>query len=60
MQCSQKYGYQYLITDVATTEMVTPGVPPAADTITFLNSIKILDVYDGRLLELAQKHASIT
>jgi hypothetical protein len=40
--------------------MVTPGVPPAMATITFLNSIKILDVYNDKLLKLAQKHASIT
>jgi hypothetical protein len=39
--------------------MVTPGVPPATATITFSNSIKILDIYDDNLLKLAQKHASI-
>ncbi len=39
--------------------MVTPGVPPAVATITFLNSIKILDVYNDKLLKLAQKHTSI-
>jgi hypothetical protein len=60
MQYSWKYGYQYLCTDVATTQMVTPGVLPAAATITFLNPIKIFDVYDDKLLELAQKHTSIT
>jgi hypothetical protein len=35
-------------------------VPPAAATITFSNSIKILDIYHDKLLQLAQKHASIT
>ncbi len=59
MQCSWKYDYQYLLTDVATTRMVTPGIPLAAATITFSNSIKILDVYNDKLLKLAQKHASI-
>jgi hypothetical protein len=59
MQCSWKHGYQYLLTDVATTRTITPGVPPAAATITFLNSIKVLDVYYDKLLKLAQKHVSI-
>jgi hypothetical protein len=60
MRCSWKYGYQYLLNDVATTRTVTPGVPPALATITFSNSIKILHVYDDKLLESAQKHAFIT
>jgi hypothetical protein len=59
-QCSQKYGYQYLLTVVATTQTATPGVAPAPDGITYLNPIKIMDVYDDKLLELAQKHASLT
>ncbi len=60
MQFSWKYGYQYLLTDVVNTQIVTPGFPSAAATITFSNSTKILDVYDDKLLELAQKHASVT
>jgi hypothetical protein len=59
-QCSQKYGYQYLLTDIATTRMVTPGITPAPDEITYSNPIKIMDVYDDKLLELAQKHDSLT
>jgi hypothetical protein len=59
-RCSQKYGYQCLLTDVATTRTVTPGVAPNPDIITYLNPIKIMDVYDDKLLELAQKHASVT
>jgi hypothetical protein len=59
-QFSQKYGYQYLLTDVATTQTVTPGVAPNPDIITYLNPIKIMDVYDDKLLELAQKHALLT
>jgi hypothetical protein len=51
---SQKYGYQYLLTDVATTQTVLPGVAPAPDAFTYLNPIKIMDVYDNKLLELAQ------
>jgi hypothetical protein len=60
MQCSWKYGYQYFLTDVVTTQTVTPGDPPAVATINFSNSIKVLDVYNDKLLELAQKQASIT
>ncbi len=60
VRCSQKYGYQYLLTDVATTLMVTPGVAPDPDIITYSNPIKIVDVYDDKLLELAQKHALLT
>ncbi len=42
-RCSQKYGYQYLLTDVATTWTVAPGVAPDPDIITYLNPIKITD-----------------
>jgi hypothetical protein len=59
-RCSQKYGYQYLLTDVATTRTVLPGIAPNPDIITYSNPIKIMDVYDDKLLELAQKHASLT
>ena len=59
-RCSQKYGYQYLLTDVATTQTVMPGIVPAPDDITYSNPIKIMDVYDNKLLKLAQKHASPT
>ncbi len=60
MQCSQKYGYQYHLTDVATTQMVMPGIAPDPDIITYLNPVKTMDVYDDKLLKLAQKHASLT
>jgi hypothetical protein len=40
--------------------MVTPGVAPAPDGITYSNPIKIMDVYDNKLLELAHKHALLT
>jgi hypothetical protein len=60
MQCSQKYGYWYLLNDVATTQTVTPGVAPNPDIITYSNPIKIMDDYDDKLLELAQKHALLT
>jgi hypothetical protein len=59
-QCSQKYGYQYLLTDVATTRMVMPGIAPNPDIIAYSNPIKIMDVYDGKLLKLAQKHVLLT
>ena len=60
MRFSQKYGYQYLLTDVATTRMVMPGIAPNPDIITCSNPIKTMDVYDDKLLELAQKHALLT
>jgi hypothetical protein len=53
MGCSQKYGYQYLLTDVATTRTAVPGVAPNPDIITYSNPIKIMDVYDDKLLKLA-------
>jgi hypothetical protein len=37
-----------------------PGIVPAPDDITYSNPIKIMDVYDDKLLELAQNHASLT
>jgi hypothetical protein len=45
---------------VATTRTVTPGIAPNPDIITYLNPMKIRDVYDDKLLKLAQKHASPT
>ncbi len=59
-RCSQKYGYQCLLTDVATTWTVTPSIVPNPDIITYLNPIKIMDVYDDKLLKLAQKHDLLT
>jgi hypothetical protein len=40
--------------------MVTPGIAPNPDIITYSNPFKIMDVYDDKLLELSQKHASLT
>ncbi len=34
-RCTQEIGYQYLLTDVATTRMVMPGVAPNPDIITY-------------------------
>ncbi len=59
-RCSQKYGYQYLLTDVATTPTIMPGVAPNPDIITYSNPIKTMDVYDDKHLELAQIHALLT
>ena len=59
-RCSQKFGYQYLLTNVDTTRMVTSGVAPNPDIVTYSNPINIMDVYDDKLLEWAQKHASLT
>jgi hypothetical protein len=59
-QCSQKFGYQYLLTNVDTTRTVTTGIAPNPDIITYSNLINIIDVYDDKLLELAQRHASLT
>ncbi len=53
-QCSQKDDYP---TDVATTRTVMPDIAPNPDIITYSNPIKIMDVYDDKLLKLAQKFA---
>jgi hypothetical protein len=45
---------------MATTWTVTPGVAPDPDIITYSKPIKIMDVYDDKPFELAQKHASHT
>ena len=59
---------------VATVCMVTPAIPPVvADVaagilaapgvpilITYMNEIKIMEVYLDKLLKIAQKHGSLT
>jgi hypothetical protein len=60
--------------NVATVRTVIPAIPPVlADpvagilavpevpmSITYTNGINILEVYSDKLLEIAQKHASLT
>jgi hypothetical protein len=60
--------------NVATVRTVTPAIPPVIAnpdagilaapevpmSITYTNEIKILEVYSDKLLEIAQKHASLT
>jgi hypothetical protein len=60
MKLSKKFGYEYVLNDVATTRTVVPATGRALATITLSNPIKIIDVYDDKILELAQKHASLT
>ena len=74
MRLLQQFGYQQLLQNVATVRTVTPAIPPVvADpaagilaapevpmSITYTNEIKILEVYLDKLIEIAQKHASLT
>jgi len=73
--CSQRFCYQYLLNNVPTTQVATPAVPaivadPTAvppilavaaipESVSFLNQIKVLDVYSDKLLEIAQKNALV-
>jgi hypothetical protein len=73
--CSQRFGYQHLLNKVVTNRIVTPAIqavqadpnpnPPvqaiigAPQTITYLNPIKVLEVYLDKLLNIAQKNASL-
>ena len=75
LRCSQRFGYQHLLNNVPTRQLVTPAVPaiatdpaavppvPAAATIPasveYLNPIKALDVYSDMLLDIAQRNASV-
>ena len=75
LRCSQRFGYQHLLNNVPTTRVITPAVPAiAADpsavppvlavaaipaSVSFLNHIKVLDVYSDKLLDVAQKNASL-
>ena len=75
LRCSQRFGYQHLLNNVPTRQLVTPAVPaiatdpaavppvPAAAAIPasveYLNPIKALDVYSDMLLDIAQRNASV-
>ena len=75
LRCSQRFGYQHLLNNVPTTRVVTPAVPaiianPTAvppvlavaeipESVSYSNQIKILDVYSDKLLDIAQKNASL-
>jgi hypothetical protein len=74
--CSLRFGYQGLLNLVATRCTVIPAVPeiiadaaavlpiisvPAIpEEIIYSNEIKLLKVYSDKLLEITQKHASLT
>jgi hypothetical protein len=74
MHLLQRFGYQHLLQSVATVCTVTPAIPPVvADVaagilaapgvpilITYMNEIKIMEVYLDKLLKIAQKHGSLT
>jgi hypothetical protein len=73
--CSQRFGYQHLFNNVVTNRVVTPAIqavqadpnanPPVQavvgvpQLITYLNPIKVLEVYSDKLLDIAQKNASL-
>ena len=75
LRCSQRFGFQHLLNNVPTTRVVTPAVPavianPTAvppvlaaaaipESVSFLNQIKVLDVYSDKLLDIAHKNASL-
>jgi hypothetical protein len=74
--CFLRFGYQGLLNSVATRCTVIPAVPeiivdPAAvppiigvpaipEDIIYYNKIKLLEVYSNKLLEITQKHTSLT
>jgi hypothetical protein len=74
--CSLRFGYQGLLNLVATRCTVIPavseiianlaavppiiGVPAIPEDIIYSNEIKLLEVYSDKLLEITQKHASLT
>jgi hypothetical protein len=73
--CSQRFGYQHLLNNVVTTHVVTPAIqavqanpnanPPVQavvgvpQSIAYFNPIKVLEVYSDKLLDIAQKNASL-
>ncbi len=75
LHCSQQFGYQHLLNNVVTTHIVTPAIqavqanpnanPPVLavigvlQTITYSNPIKVLEVHLDKLLDIAQKNASL-
>ncbi len=75
LRCSQKFGYQHLLNNVPTRRIVTPAVPavvadPTAvppvlaaaaipESVTFTDAIKVLDLYSDKLLDIAQRNASL-
>jgi hypothetical protein len=70
----QQFGHQHLLQSVATVHTLTQAIPPViADAsagiiaapgipilITYTNEINIMEVYSDKLLEISQKHASLT
>ena len=75
LRCSQRFGYQHLLNNVPTRQLVTPAVPAiAADpaalipvsaaaaipaSVAYLNPIKVLDVYSDKHLDIAQRNPSV-
>jgi hypothetical protein len=73
--CSQRFGYHHLLTNVVTTCIVTTeipavqakpnAVPPVLavagvpQSVTYSNPVKDLEVYLDKLLDFAQKKASL-
>ena len=73
LRCAQRFGYQHLLNNVPTTRVITPAVPAIIavpttgvlavaeilESVSFLNQIKVLDVYSDKLLNISQKMASV-
>ncbi len=75
LRCSQQFGYQHLLNNVVTKRVVTPAIqavqadpntnPPdqavvgVPQSITYLDPIKVLEVYSDKLLDIAQKNTSL-
>ncbi len=75
LRCSQQFGYQHLLNNVVTTHVVTPAIqavqanpnanPPVQavvgvpQSIAYFNPIKVLEVFLDKLLDIAQKNASL-
>jgi hypothetical protein len=75
LHCSQWFGYQHLLNNNVTTRVVTPAIqtvqanpnanPPVQavigvpQLIAYFNPIKVLEVYLDKLLDIAQKNASL-
>jgi hypothetical protein len=75
LRCSQRFGYQHLLNKVVTNCVVTPAIqavqadpnvnPPVQavvgvpQSITYLNPIRVLEVYSDKLPDIAQKNSSL-
>ncbi len=68
LRCSQRFGYQHLLNNVPTKRVVIPAVPAVPpvlavdaipESVVLFNPIKVLDLYSDKLLDIAQRNASL-